>query len=49
MKLVLCCPECGNKNWIDRSTLKDDIYECGACGEFVNTEDMTISHEKDDD
>lgn len=34
--IVLCCPECGDSNFFRR----DDSFECAACGEIVDTEDM---------
>lgn len=36
VRLQLTCPNCGNSIWIKR----DDEFECSACGEISNTEDM---------
>ncbi|MBO4542803.1 MAG: hypothetical protein J5725_06420 [Bacteroidales bacterium] len=38
MRIYLCCPECGNTNWIFNK--EEDAFECGACGELCYTEDM---------
>ena len=39
MKIYAVCPECGNHNWIHT---EEKEFECGACGEIVNPEDMTL-------
>ena len=39
MKIVLCCPECGND--VFRTTDDEGYFEGAACGEFSLTEEMT--------
>ena len=39
MKIVLCCPECGND--VFRTTDDEGYFECAACGEFSLTDEMT--------
>lgn len=39
MKIYATCPECGDSNWI---RTEENEFECGACGDIVNTEDMTL-------
>ncbi|MBQ7818492.1 MAG: hypothetical protein IJ341_02225 [Bacteroidales bacterium] len=36
VRLQLTCPNCGNSIWIKR----EDEFECSACGEISNPEDM---------
>jgi len=45
MKIYLCCPECGDTNWIFRPASagragEEPEFECGACGELCFPEDM---------
>ena len=36
VKILMSCPNCGETNWYT----KKNGFECAACGEFYNTEDM---------
>ena len=38
MKIYLCCPECGDTNFIYRPD--EAAFECLACGDLSFTEDM---------
>jgi len=39
LKIVLTCPNCGNSTWL-RTNDKEVHFECLACGDHYNTEDM---------
>lgn len=39
VKIILTCPNCGNSTWLERED-ENFMFECLACGDLVNTEDM---------
>lgn len=42
VKIVLTCPRCGNSTWFYRG----GEFECAACGEICETEDMSSRLDK---
>lgn len=43
VKLYLTCPNCGNSTWLPT---EGGSYECLACGDTVDIEDMPASAEE---
>lgn len=47
MKIYLVCPECGNKNWYRNE--EAGFFECAACGEIVELEEMPAKPVEDEE